>query len=168
MLTTGPPSCPDPPVSHVDPRRADPAALHCRAATRRPRARPGRCLADATSPCCSTPRQGPLSLPLRLHATSTPPGRLPAAPLKTERLAAGQSFSSPRAVCLARPCPSAAHASPTAQASASPVFHRRSPSSAPGSVRASPPSAPSSEHPLSCSFPSIDCRLLTPCNTPCL
>jgi hypothetical protein len=43
---------------------------------------------------------------------------------------------------------------PIAQASTSPVFHHRSPSSAPDSVRVSPPSGPPPvSAPLSCSFP---------------
>jgi hypothetical protein len=59
-LMTGPPSRPGPPVSHVDPHHADPAALHCRAETCRPLVpRSGHCRANATPPHCSTPRQGP-------------------------------------------------------------------------------------------------------------
>jgi hypothetical protein len=76
LLMTGPPSCSGPPVSHVDPHRADPAALHSRAATHWHRAPwPGHCRADAMPPCCSTRRHP--SCPL-------PSGPLPAAPLKTE------------------------------------------------------------------------------------
>jgi hypothetical protein len=44
---------------------------------------------------------------------------------------------------------------PIIQASSSPVFRHRSPSSAPDSVRASPPSAPSCERPPSCSIPQL-------------
>jgi hypothetical protein len=83
-LTASPRCLASPPVMSqptCQPRRpchADPAALHCRAVTRLPRApRPGRCHTDATPPHCSTLHTGPpslpLSLPLFLHAVPTPP-----------------------------------------------------------------------------------------------
>jgi hypothetical protein len=79
-------SRPGPPVSYVVPCRADPAALHCRAATRQTCApRPGRCRTDATPPCCSTSCPGPPSLS-RSASTRRPPLRAPSPPLpfKTE------------------------------------------------------------------------------------
>jgi hypothetical protein len=88
------------------PRRADPAVLHCRAAARR-----GRATAAPTTLHHADPRhaQGPLShplsLPLCLHAASTSPGPLPAAPLKTEPPT--DLFLPPHAVCLTRPRPCA-------------------------------------------------------------
>jgi hypothetical protein len=74
-----PPSHPGPPVSHAVPRRADPAALHCRATTRR-----GRAAAASTPRCRAAPcrAQGPLSLSLsRSTSTRRPPLRPPSPPL---------------------------------------------------------------------------------------
>jgi hypothetical protein len=109
-LTTGPPIASRPTCQPRRPRRADPAALHCRAAMRRPRApRPGRCHTDATLPCCSTPRRtGPphLSLSLshsastRVHPSGPPPRRFP---LKRSRRPLAENFSHPRTVHLIHP-----------------------------------------------------------------
>jgi hypothetical protein len=114
------------------PRRADPVVLQCGAATRR---------RHAAALLHVTPR-APLSLPFCLHAASTPLTPLPALPLKTEPPAADRSFSSP-ARRLSRPSTSARRGFVLiAQASTSPVFRHRSPSSASDSVRPSPLSAP--------------------------
>jgi hypothetical protein len=80
------PSCLGPPVSHVDRVAPTPAALHCRAAARRPQApRPGRCCTDATSPHCARPSLSPsLSPTPPPHGAHPSSPSLPAASFKTE------------------------------------------------------------------------------------
>jgi hypothetical protein len=160
-LTTGPPSRPGPPVSHIDPHRADPAVFHCRAATRRPRAPwPGHCRANVTPSCCSTPCQAPPhspslspALPPRGAHPFGPPS--PPLPLKPSHRPSADLFLPPRVVYLARPRPSATHAS-------SPPSHLPRRLFAAG---APPPDRTPSEHlrrlppplsaPPNCSFPQL-------------
>jgi hypothetical protein len=105
-------------VPSTPPVSATPTALpHCLVPhptddDRAPRCAPTHL--SATTSRCSMPRPGPppLSLPLRLHAASTPPGPLPAAPLKWSHRPPANLFLPPRAVRLAHPRPSAAHPSP--------------------------------------------------------
>jgi hypothetical protein len=113
------PVAPRPTCQPRRPRRADSAALHCRAATRRLRTPwPGHYCADAMPPRCSTLCQAPLSLPrslpLRLHAESTLQAPTPPLPVKMEPPSA-KNFSQPTRRHLVRPCLSIAHSSPSSR-----------------------------------------------------
>jgi hypothetical protein len=156
LLTTGPPSCPGPPVRHVDPHRADPAALHCHAATRRPLVpRPGRCHPSL-----------PLSLPLRLQAVPTalsPPS--PPLPLK-------HSHHPPAILFLPRvPFILSAHARAPHMLPPSPrcpphqfaTTGAPPPRRTPSEHRRRPP--PSGERPLSCTIPQ-SVAASSPCWSP--
>jgi hypothetical protein len=124
LLTPSPTDSRGPCVSHVGTplskqRRAD-------------RARRGRA-------AVGTPPIGRTQAPRRPHAIwhlccRTPPLWCPPPPLKRSHRPPSDFFCPPRVVHLARLCPSTTHASPTAQASASPAFGHRSPSFVPDSV----------------------------------
>jgi hypothetical protein len=110
-LTIGPPSRPGPPISHVA-RVAPTPSSYAVARQRAAHARRGRAAVAPTTRRRTAPRraQGPLSLPLSsalpsrgIHP-SEPPS--PLLPVKTEPPPAGRRVLTPRAICLAHPCPS--------------------------------------------------------------
>jgi hypothetical protein len=152
---------PHPAADDRAPVASRPTSQPCRPASRRPRhiplsrgnAPPTRAAAGPLPRRCqvvallhATPR-GPLSRslspsppPRGAHPSAPPPS--PPLPFKTEPPLAGRIFL-PRASFVSSVHAQASHTRPaTAQASASPAFHHRSPSSAPDSARASPLSAP--------------------------
>jgi hypothetical protein len=124
------------------PRFSRPAHAHFSGPTIETEARCGRTAVGMPPAGRSQAPRRPCAAWRPRRRTPPPPLCCPPPPLRKEPPAAGRFSSPPRVVHLARPSPSATHASPTAQASASPAFHHRSPSSAPDSIRASPPSTP--------------------------